>query len=148
MRFAFSGAMLSKKLSKTMTTSTINVPVTYDLYQRLKQAARWQDKSVETVLSETLNSALPTQDSIPPAVYQEIDELASLPTEALLQVAQEVMSSVDQAAIEQLVDWQAIRELTTDEHQRLAHLQMEYERILLRKARAFALLAERGQRQF
>lgn len=131
-----------------MVPSTVNVPVTHELYQRLKQAARWQDKSVETVLSETLNSALPTQDSIPMAVYQDLDELASLPTETLLQVAHEVMGNVDQAAIEQLVDWQAIRELTVDEQQRLARLQVEYERILLRKARAFALLAERGQPQF
>jgi hypothetical protein len=131
-----------------MTTSTVNVPVTYELYQRLKQAARWQDKSVETVLSETLESVLPAQESVPMAISQEMNELASLPTAQLLQVAREVMRDADQAAIEQLVDWQAIRVLTAAEQQRLANLQAEYERILLRKARAFALLAERGQPQF
>ncbi|MCB0084944.1 MAG: hypothetical protein KDE47_28585 [Caldilineaceae bacterium] len=131
-----------------MTTSTVNVPVTYELYQRLKQAARWQDKSVETVLSETLDSVLPAQESVPSAMSQEMNKLASLPTEVLLQVAREVMSDADQAAIEQLVDWQSIRVLTDAEQQRLASLQVEYERILLRKARAFALLAERGQPQF
>ena len=131
-----------------MTMSTVDVPVTYELYQRLKQAARWQEKPVETVLSETLDSALPTQDSIPPAIYHEVNELATLPTEILLQVAREVMSDTDQAAIEQLVDWQAIRGLTDAEQQRLASLQAEYERILLRKARAFALLTERGQSHF
>lgn len=131
-----------------MTTSTVNVPVAYELYQRLKQAARWQDKSVEVVLSETLDSVLPAQASIPLTISEELNELASLPTAILLQVAHEVMSDADQAAIEQLVDWQAIRVLTDAEQQRLASLQAEYERILLRKARAFALLAERGQPQF
>jgi len=73
------------------------------------------------------------------------DQLTLLPTVALRQVAHEVMCDADQVAIEQLVDWQGIRPLSAAEQQQLASLQTAYERILLRKARAHALLAERGQ---
>lgn len=127
-----------------MTTAIINVPLPIDLYQRLEQMAVYQAKSVETVLSETLQVLLPAQTRIPLAIQQEIDRLDLLPTETLSKVAVKDMADEDQAALEQLLDWQNMRLLIQEEQTKLAALQTEYGRVLLRKARAFAILVERG----
>jgi len=127
-----------------MTTAVIHVPVPVDLYLRLKQAAGRQEKSVETFLSETLQVALPTVEVIPPAIRQEVDKLESLTNESLRQLALADMADEDAAALEQLLDWQNMRPLIPQEQEKLTLLQMEYGRVLLRKARSFALLTERG----
>lgn len=127
-----------------MTIAVVHVPLPVDIYRRLEQVAVRQKKSVETVLSETLQVALPTPDEIPLAIQQEIDKLDLFTNTSLRQIALSDMRNEDASALDQLLDWQNMRPLTEKEEVKLTALQTEYGRILLRKARAFALLAERG----
>ena len=55
------------------------------------------------------------------------------------------MSVETQNALDDLLDMQSARSLTGDETAQLDSLRREYERLLLRKARAFAMLAEKYQ---
>ncbi len=127
-----------------MSTAVVQVPVSVDLYQRLVQAAGHQAKSVETLLSETLQVTLPTAEDIPTALRVEIDGLDALSNKRLHQIAHANMEDEDARELDQLLDWQNMRQLTVQEQEKLATLQANYGRILLRKARAFAILAERG----
>ena len=128
-----------------MSTATVTMPVSKEAYERLARVAAYLEQPVETVLDETLRTILPTENNIPTAIQREVDALPTLTTEELHQVADSEMSSDDQAAIEQLLYWQNMRSLTQREAEKLEKLRTEYGRVLVRKARAFALLAERGQ---
>ncbi|MCE7981062.1 MAG: hypothetical protein DYG89_07720 [Caldilinea sp. CFX5] len=128
-----------------MSTAVINVPISLEVYGRLERVAAHLAQPIETVLDETLRTILPTETGIPTTLQREIAALSTLTTEELHQVAGSEMSSEDQVAIEQLLYWQNMRSLTQRELAKLEKLRTEYGRVLVRKARAFALLAERGQ---
>ena len=128
-----------------MSTTVINVPVSQEVYERLEKIAARVEQPVETVLDETLRAVLPREDGIPTTVQHEVEALPRLTVEELREVAGSEMNLDDQAALEELLDIQNLRTLTQREIANLDQLRSEYGRILLRKARAFALLAERGQ---
>jgi len=126
-------------------TSSTTVQIPQTLYQRLEHAAARLQKPVMDILVETLQAALPPVDDIPEHIKAEVASLDTLDTVELHEVAESQMAGTDQDALEYLLDLQAMRPLTAEEAARLASLRTEYGRVLLRKARAFALLAERGQ---
>lgn len=128
-----------------MSITVINVPVSQEVYERLKKIAARVEQPVETILDETLRAILPREDEIPPTVQHEVEALTRLTVEELREVAGSEMNLDDQAALEELLDIQNLRSLTQREIVNLDKLRSEYGRIFLRKARAFALLAERGQ---
>jgi len=128
-----------------MTIHTVAVQIPQSLYERLEQAAIKLQKPVDNLLVETLQAALSsTGDEIPPDIQTEIAALDHLSERALQDVAASEMTSQDQMMIEQLLSWQSERPLRPEEAAQLDQLRNEYGRVMLRKARAYALLAERG----
>jgi hypothetical protein len=125
--------------------SSITVKIPQPLYHRLEHVAARLQKPVTDMLVETLQAALPPVDEIPNHIQAEVAGLDKLETADLYEVAESQMADADQDALEYLLDVQATRPLTNEEAVRLESLRLEYGRVLLRKARAFALLAERGQ---
>ena len=128
-----------------MTVTSITVQIPQPLYHRLERAAVRLQKPVEDLLAETLQAVLPPADEISPSIQAEIATLDDLDDAELRDVAESEMALRDQQALDRLLDLQSMRPLTDDEAARLEGLRADYGRILLRKARAFALLAERGQ---
>jgi hypothetical protein len=128
-----------------MATNLVSINIPQSLYRRLEQTATRLQKPVESFLIETLQAALPTVDEIPSHIEAEISTLDHLSNVALLEITQSEMRLEDQQALEQLLDLQTLQPLTEAEETRLAELRVEYGRVLLCKARAFALLTERGQ---
>lgn len=124
--------------------NSVSVDIPQSLYQRLEQASAHLRKPVQEVLNETLQAALPPIEEIPEAIRSEVSALDSLEVAALEKVAESAMPHDDQQAMDHLLDLQRMRSLDDGEMARLETLRVEYGRILLRKARAFALLAERG----
>lgn len=127
-----------------MTIQTVAVQIPQSLYERLEQAAIKLQKPVDNLLVETLQAALATDDEIPAAIQTEIATLEHLSERALRDVAASEMTSQDQVMIEQLLAWQSRRPLRDEETAQLNRLRYEYGRVMLRKARAYALLAKRG----
>jgi len=128
-----------------MTTSSVAVEIPQSLYHRLEQAAARLHKPVDNLVIETLQAALLGADEIPNYIQVEITALESLDDLALREVAESEMNLKEQQALQRILDLQGMRRLTDEEATRLIELQTEYGRVLLRKARAFALLADRGQ---
>ena len=125
-----------------MNSVTINIP--QSLYQRLEQASVHLQKPVQEVLTETLQAALPFAEEIPEAIRAEVAALSSMDEKTLQKVAESTMAYDEQQAMDQLLDLQRVRVLDDSEITRLESLRAEYGRILLRKARAFALLTKHG----
>jgi hypothetical protein len=127
-----------------MSTTSVAVHIPQSIYDRLERAASRMQMPVSDLLAETLQVALPPGDELPAHIQAEIAGLEDLDENRLVAVANSEMASGDQQALEQLLDAQGMRPLTTDEQDHLEKLRSEYGRVLLRKARASALLAERG----
>jgi hypothetical protein len=125
-------------------TTYVSVNVPQPLYRRLEQAAARLHKPVQEFLAETLQATLPVTDQIPESIQREVVALEKLALAELEVISESSMATADQQALEQLIDLQSIRPLSTTEMAQLETLRAEYGRILLLKARAFALLAERG----
>lgn len=128
-----------------MTVASVAVQIPQPLYHRLERAAVRLQKPVEDLLAETLQAVLPPADEISASIQAEIAALDGLDDAKLRDVAESEMALRDQQALDHLLDLQSMRPLTDDEAARLEALRADYGRTLLRKARAFALLAERGQ---
>lgn len=127
-----------------MTVASIPVEIPQSLYQRLEWAAHRLQKPVEHLLVETLQATLPEREEIPEDIQAEVADLAQWDSSALQDVAVSQMVETDQQILEHLLDMQSIRPLSVEEQKQLELLRIEYGRILLRKARALALLVERG----
>ncbi len=127
-----------------MTIHTVAVQIPQSLYERLEQAAIKLQKPVDNLLIETLQAALATGGEIPTDIQADIATLDHLSEPALRDVAVSEMLPQDQALIEQLLEQQSQRPLRDEEAAQLDQLRHEYGRVMLRKARAYALLAERG----
>jgi hypothetical protein len=128
-----------------MAVASVTVQIPQPLYHRLEHAAVRLQKPVEDLLAETLQAVLPPTDEIPASIQAEIATLDDLDDTELRDVAESEMTLRDQQALDRLLDLQSMRPLTDDEAACLEKLRADYGRILLHKARAFALLAERGQ---
>lgn len=128
-----------------MTIASVAIKIPQPLYHRLEEAAARLQKPIETFLVETLQTVLPPVEEIPEHIQAEVATLDKLDDAALRQVSQSEMELKDQQAFEYLLDLQSSRPLTDEEAAQLAALRTEYGRVLLRKARALALLAEHGQ---
>jgi hypothetical protein len=125
-------------------TTYVSVNVPQPLYRRLEQAAARLQKPVQEYLAETLQATLPVTDQLPENIQLEVAALEKLGGPELEVIAESSMAPVDQEAFEQLLDLQSMRSLSAVELAQLEALRAEYGRVLLLKARAFALLAERG----
>ena len=125
-----------------MSIASITIQIPQHLYQRLEEAATRLQKPVENLVVETLQAALPTVDEIPASIQTEVASLEKMDNQALQKIAESEMGLEDQKKLEQLLELQNMRQLTDDEMNKLTTLRTEYGRVLLRKARSFALLTE------
>lgn len=128
-----------------MTAASVAVQIPQPLYQRLEDTAVRLRKPVQELLAETLQAVLLPEEELPADLQAEIASLANLSEAQLLGVAESEMDLRDQKAFDALLDRQSVGPLTDDDAIRLQGLRAEYGRILVRKARAYALLAERDQ---
>jgi len=128
-----------------MTVASVAIQIPQPLYRRLELAAARLQKPADDILVETLQTVLPPADEIPATIKAELAALTALDEASLREIAGSEMETQGQQALDYLLDLQSIQPLTDDEDARLETLRTEYGRILLCKARAFALLAQRGR---
>lgn len=126
-----------------MSQQTITFDVPTSLYNQLKQRADQASRTVEDELLDVLAATVP--ERLPDEISKAIASLALLDDDALWRVARNHMP-VDLA--EQLESLHLKRQrdgLTDAEAQQSSELVRQYERAMLLRAQAAALLNERGQ---
>jgi hypothetical protein len=129
-----------------MAIQTVTLRLPEAIYWRAQCTARAAKQPVEEVLVQTITTALPPLDDVPPEMVDELAALAALGDESLGNVAREVMSSTQETLLHDLLDKQGRGVLTKGERRKLDDLMQEYGRIMLRKAHAYTLLARRGHK--
>ena len=123
-----------------MTTVTLNLPDS--VVQRAARMAEVLQRSLEEVLTETLASNLLDVEDVPAEMQAELMQMTWLSDRELLTIAHDHLTEAEQAQLASLSERQG--SLNQEEQQLLEFLRERYERITLRKARAFALLSLRA----
>lgn len=121
---------------------TLNLPRA--LYERLAERARQAQRSVEDEVIEVVATAVPAGDGLPEDLAAAIAPLPLLDDEALWRAARGHLPREAAAHMEALHEKRQSEGLTTAEQELLAMLVRQYERYMLVRARAAALLHERG----
>ena len=129
-----------------MTVQTITLRLPEPLYRTARQIAQVTKRPIETVLQDSLSAVLPPLDDVEPNEAAELARLALLDDAVLWGEARTLMTRVEQTELQDLLDRQGSRALTTVEQARLRELMHVYGQLMVRKAHAYLLLARRGYR--
>ncbi len=122
---------------------TLNLPDI--VYQRAKQAADALKRPLEDVIVNTLTTALPALDDVPPEMAGELAAMAQLSDEALQGLANSLLPVARQGLLDRLLDQRGRGELDEAGQRELMALVAECGRHILRRAEAVALLIARGR---
>ena len=127
-----------------MTVQSITVNLPSALYNRLKRRAEQTRRTVEAELLEVVATAVPIADELPPDLAEAISPLALLDDEALWRAARSHLPAEAASQMEELHLKRQREGLSEAEQQTLAGLVRQYERAMLVRAQAAALLKQRG----
>jgi plasmid stability protein len=127
-----------------MTVQSVTLHLPSPLYERLKRRAEQTHRSVEAELLEVVAAAVPVADDLPADLAQAISPLSLLDDEALWRAARSHLPAAAAAQLEQLHLKHQREGLTGSEVETLGGLMRRYERAMLVRAQAAALLKKRG----
>lgn len=128
----------------TYTNQTVNVRLPQPLFQRLQRIAEVTHRSIEDVLTTTVNAALPTTPDLPVELADELTAMSLFSDDALQAAAQSSLSTAQQKRLAQLTHAGGNRVLTEAENKELKNLLYLHDYAVLRRAKSLAILAQRG----
>ncbi len=128
----------------THNGQTVSVELPEPIFRRLRHIAEVTHRSVEDVLATTVDAALPQTPGVPPEVADDLAAMAVFSDTALWTAAETTLSPEQQRRLNQLTQAGEAHLLTDAEAAELTQLIDAYDRAVLRRAKALALLAQRG----
>ena len=128
-----------------MTVHSVTLDLPGTLYSRVEQRAARTQRSVEEELLDVLTSALPASEDLPADLAAALAPLALLDDAALWRAAQSHLPADAAARLEALHLKRQSEGLSDAETAEAVRLVRQYERAMLVRARAVALLKQRGQ---
>jgi hypothetical protein len=127
-----------------MTLQAVTLYLPSAFYQKIAQRARQERRSIEDELVAVVTAALPDLNDLPGDLAREIAQLAVLTDAELTQAAQTTLTPQDTDQMQALMLKRQREGLTRSESQAAELLVKRYDRTLLIRAQAAALLKERG----
>ena len=128
-----------------MNEQTIIVTLPNSVYDRIRTTAQATSLTSEEVIKQSVILLLPAFESdIPPNFRLSLTKLSLLNDIQLWKTANSVMKNSMQIRLEKLAELQKYRTLTENEQSELDSLMDEAQQIMLCKAEARRILAQRG----
>jgi plasmid stability protein len=121
---------------------TLHVPDA--LFSHIRKRAEQANRTVEAEVLDVLATVVPVGEELPADLGEAVSPLDLLDDEALWRAARNSFAAEATAELEQLHFKRQREGLSEAEAQRLAGLVRQYERAMLIRARATALLRQRG----
>lgn len=132
-----------------MGNHTVLITLPEVLYERVRISAEASARPVEDVLSQFIATSYPIlDDDLPPEMRSEFAGWLLLSDANLWEIAKSRLEEAKQNALEALIERQKQRQLIDAEQRQLEQLLRESQELLLRKAEAQRLLAQRGIRVY
>lgn len=130
-----------------MNEHSVTLPVPTDIYDRASHLAKVSAQTIEDVLLQQLRDAFAAPLSDLPAHEQrELHALAFLSDEALWTIARAQMAEEKQERLQVLMEINNQGELDSTQRTEIEALVEAGQQLSMRKAKAAALLVERGHR--
>lgn len=127
-----------------MSTATVSIQLPDTLFRKLKRAADLTHRPVEEIVATSLEATLPTTSGLPAEVADELAAMQVFSDVALRAAVEPSLSRAEQRRLAQLNAAAGERVLTTAEQSEQHALISAYNRSVLRRAKAMAILAQRG----
>lgn len=128
-----------------MTVRTVTMQLPENLYVRLQQTAQATRQSFEAIVLRALQVGSPPAWESAPAEFQaDLAALDRLDDAALWRMARYRATAAQMERYQTLLDKNAKGMLSAEERAELAQLRFEFDRHMLRKVHAAALLQWRG----
>lgn len=127
-----------------MISHAVTLHLPEPLYKRLQQRADMSHRSLETEILDAVASGASVEDELPPDLIEALEALEKLDDTELWRLAKEAMSQKASQELEALHFKQQDEGLSPEEDATRANLIREYERVMLIRAKAAQILADRG----
>lgn len=128
----------------TYQTRMVSLQVPEPIYRRLRRAAELTHRSVEDVLTTTVDAALPSSPDLPSDLADDLSAMSLFSDDALWAATESSLSAAEQLRLRQLTHAGGRRSLSAAEKAEMTRLLDLYDRAVLRRAKALAILAQRG----
>ncbi|MCP4007444.1 MAG: hypothetical protein GY725_24950 [bacterium] len=133
-----------KERRSAMSSQAVTLNLPGSVFARYKRLAERTHRTVEAELVDVVSTAHPEDETLPPDLEAAVTELETEDDEELWRAARNRLSVETTERLEALHFKQRDRGLSDEERSTLARLLRNYERNMLVRARAAALLKERG----
>lgn len=127
-----------------MSTAMVSIQLPDTLFRKLKRAADLTHRPLEEIVATSLEAMLPTASGLPAEVADELAAMQVFSDAALWAAVEPSMSRAEQRRLEQLNAAAGERSLTAAETKEQQALIIAYNRSVVRRAKAMAILAQRG----
>lgn len=128
-----------------MTNYTVTITLSEPLYERIRMNAEAVARPVEDILSQFVATTYPLpEDDLPLDMRSEFAGWLLLSDDDLWKIAKRTFEEAKRAALETLIDRQKQQALTDLEQATLEQFLLESQDLMVRKAEAQRLLAQRG----
>ena len=127
-----------------MSVHPITVSLPKSIYNRLRKRAKKSRRSLEMELLDVVAAAIPASEELPDLLAAAVADLELLDDDALWRAARTRLDSEQSAQMEALHIKRQSEGLSAVEEQTLSGLVFRYERSMLVRAQAAALLKARG----
>ncbi len=130
-----------------MATQRVTVELSDPVFQQLVRIAEATSQPIEVLAAQSIASNLPpSADNAPPELQAELLRIQTLSIDELLKIAQAQIESEQQARHTALLEKNQTDEISPEERQELSEMRSSVDRLMLRKAYAWAVLRWRGHR--
>lgn len=123
----------------------VTVELSDPVFQQLVRIAEATSQPIEVLAAQSIASNLPpSADNAPPEMQAELLRIQTLSIDELLKIAQAQIESEQQARHTALLEKNQTDDISPEERQELSELRSSVDRLMLRKAYAWAVLRWRG----
>jgi predicted transcriptional regulator len=127
-----------------MTTRTLTVNLSEEIYRQLQERARSAAQPVDAVVVQALTKSFAVEEQLPPMLRDELDAMEHLSDEALWAIARSVASPDTLAMYDLLIERKQEGALTPEGQHWLEQVAQDTDYLMVRKAQAYVLLKQRG----
>ncbi|HRJ44460.1 MAG TPA: hypothetical protein PL105_21375 [Caldilineaceae bacterium] len=125
-------------------SQTLTITLPDAVFQKLTRVAQLTYQTIDEVVASTVETSLPGATDLPDGLAAELAAMYLYSDDALWAAVQPSLSPYELRRMEQLGDLVDERELTPREEAEQMDLLSAYDRSVLRRAQALALLKQRG----
>lgn len=130
-----------------MVMQRVTVELPEAVFQQLVRIAEATSQPLEILAAQSITSNLPPDsDNAPPEMQAELLRMQTLSIDELLKIAQTQVEFEQQARHTAMLEKNQTDEISPEERQELSKLRSAVDRLMVRKAYAWAVLRWRGHR--